>query len=186
MPIRFSYKSHTYYFPLIISILLHFFSQFCPSCPFLWFQEYLVSFFAVINRNFIYKNVPFYLISELCQLNFHLILLSCFFCKPVYSLFELLCQEVIFPSFLWYPGIMLIHSCNLLYDVICVLYSLHLAFDFIFLPLCRLGGTISIYFFFLLIWMLTVYSCDKLLFDVSWKRGKENSGGLTDSFCFSL
>ena len=48
---------------------------------------------------------------------------------------------------------MLIHSCNLLYDAICVLHSLHLGFVFIFLSLCRLAGTIS-NFFFLLIWIL--------------------------------
>lgn len=55
--------------------------------------------------DFIYEISPFCLIPELCQLNFHYIPLSYFFCKPRYPFFELLCQEVISILFLDFLGL---------------------------------------------------------------------------------
>lgn len=49
------------------------------------------------------------------------------------SISELLCQEVLSLSSLWFPGVVLTHNCHRLHDIICILYILHLGFVFIFL-----------------------------------------------------
>lgn len=70
-----------YYFSLAHLRALAF-PLFPPSCPLLGFQEHLLPFSVAINVTFIYETSPFYSIPELCQLNFHHILLSYFFFKP--------------------------------------------------------------------------------------------------------
>lgn len=132
MPFRSFYKFQIYYFPFTHFHSFVFLLSILSSMSFYVVSEYLLPFFAAINRTFIYENFPFYLIPELCQLNFHHILLSYFFFKPLYSFSELLCQEVIFLSFLWFPGVVLTHNCHLLHDVICKHYILLLGFVFHF------------------------------------------------------
>lgn len=128
-PVRSLHEFHIHYFLLLISIHLCFFSHSCPPCPFLWFQEYLLSFSAAINMTFIYEVSPFYLIPELCQLNFYHIPLSYFFFKHFWTLVS----RGPFSLSLWFPGVVLTHNCHRLHDIICILYILHLGFVFIFL-----------------------------------------------------
>lgn len=133
---------------------------------------------------------PFYLILELCQLNFHPTLLCYLFFKPLYPCFELSCQGGIFLSCLSFLGGMLTHNCHL-HDVICILDILHLAFvfhfSFFFFPPCSVWQGLCLIFF-----SLYYFECWRFIHMVSYLlkyrvREKEiTEAWLADSFDFSL